>query len=185
MALELISDYLAGQGVTPAVVYELRRFCGALEELDRGTVHRSLAPIPAHNRPIESGDVWEVRAHLAMVADLLIECGQTKAAAAKVIWRELGDVASTVAPDPEAFSRRLAEWHRIFLKEECKDEAAQALFSQRQKYVAHYSRHTGDNAPNDLARHILNHTKLIAIMAADPTVMATFVQSKKRGQGDK
>jgi len=170
LALELIAAHLAKQGIAPFLVAELFWFRSALEDLDKGTVHYSLAHKPAGNRPVLGGDIWEVRAYVAIAIDLLCGGGDSKSVAAKKVFMGLGPLAAVIAPGAAADGRAASDWHRKFAAQQCKDRRAQAIFDTREGFLQFLSRATDGLRGEKLAFEVIRHATLLAIRAAPPEI---------------
>lgn len=176
-ALRMIASHLSKQGISPFLVTELNRFNAALEDLDRGTVHYSLAHIPARNRPVLGSDIWEVRAYASIAFDILLSGGDNKAEAAKKVCMGLGPSATVIAPNSSNIPKLLIEWHRELNENRCNDGSAQQTFDSRDRFLLSMSKGSGGIVGEQLALAVIEFATLLAIRAAPPDVIKKILES--------
>jgi len=185
LALELIAAHLAKQGIAPFLVGELFWFRAALEDLDKGTVHYSLARNPSGSRPVLGADIWEIRAYVAVAIDVLCGGGDSKAVAGKKVFLGLGPLVDVIAPDVAADGRAATEWHRRFSARQCKVPRAQEIFDTREGFLLSLSKATGGIRGERLASEVIRHATLLAIRAAPPEIVReAFEKSGARTSDD-
>ncbi|UZF91649.1 hypothetical protein [Bosea sp. NBC_00550] len=179
-AMETIFVHFAKQKISPFLVHELMRFTSSLSDLDRGTVHYSLAPKKVRHRPMLSSDLWEARAHVALAVDIMVGGGMLKKQALAVIEKNFGFLADTLAGGASKFGVLVGKWHQELASGISADAGAQSVFDGRQRYIDFLAKKLGTDDPNAIAQNILKHAVLLSARTADATAITKVAARARR-----
>lgn len=179
-AMEVIFLHFAKQNIPPFLVHELMRFTSSLSDLDRGTVHYSLAPRKVRHRPMLSGDLWEARAHVALAVDIMVGGLMLKKQALAIIDKDYGFLADTLAGGASKFGALVGKWHQELVSGICADVGAQTFFAGRQRYIDFLANQLGTKDPNSLAQNVLKHATLLSARTADSAAITKAAARVRR-----
>lgn len=172
----------------------------ALFELDHGIVRDFLKPNKAGSRPPDPGDIWVIRAYIAIALDI-VACDPDPRAhvseAAKHIAKGLGILAHVLTPDspgqhrdgkvrPESdrFADAMIAWRKKFLRKEAPDERAQSIFDNRERLAVEVAQDMiarGEQISSiAVSAKLLNDVVLQATLAADRQALAKMLPALRR-----
>jgi hypothetical protein len=137
-AICLIAEFLKSVGFPTPIYLELLEFGHALKELDRGSVKDFLKPSTVSNHPVGSSDVWQPRAHFAIVVEQLMQGGLSKREAARRVNEavpQLKMLMRSGSKNPEA---TLIDWHTRLAHNNVKEPIATSAWQDREQLIDSY-----------------------------------------------
>lgn len=175
MALYTLADFMHNAGFAAGTVENWNELGAALDELSRGTVRHFLTPGRSQNRPIDAGDIWLARAHVAAALDLAVRNGRGVTEASNYIADAYAFLSAILSPTSQDFAGTIRKWRTDFLKEKIQDKRSARAFSNRhlmERYASMMLATRGDAVtPGAVAAQMVTDGALLATRAADKTAI--------------
>lgn len=185
-ALFALADFMHHAGFARGTIDNFNELGLALWELERGTVRHFLTPKKSRNRPIDPGDIWLARAHVAAALDLAVRDGETAQTASEHIEKAFGFMQPILSPTSDDFAGTVRKWRADFLGEKIMDRRSSRVFSERH-FLEQHARLTilskGEQiVPGAVAAQILYDAGIIATRAANKSAIERALAGPKRGR---
>jgi hypothetical protein len=170
-ALYLIAEFFKEIGFPLRIYQELIELAHALSELDRGTVRDFLRPFKVETRPMDSSDIWQARAHVAIAVETMKDGGFGVREGCRRIAECFPGLKDALAPNSKAFASVIGSWHSGLSNATIKDSIASDAWRQRADLIAKYRellRRDGSELPDpqQIALVIIQGALVLAGLAA-------------------
>ncbi len=100
----------------------------ALHDLDSGTVHSLLTPVPS--RPLYGSEIWVARAQAAIAIEILLRSGLKRAALKNILSKRI-PMLSALADGSDDPAEAAMAWHKNFLAGKIKNRLAAEVFARK------------------------------------------------------
>ena len=136
-ALVLIADFLEDVKFPATIRDELLQLAAGLQELDRGTMKKTLGKVlAAQNHPTDPSDVWQTRAQIAIAVDQMMSGGLSKREAGRRISKWFSELKSVSGTKSNNFCSAVCDWHTRLTNGTVKDGAAIGTWNDKEALIA-------------------------------------------------
>jgi hypothetical protein len=140
-----------------------------------GVTRDFLKPSTVSNHPVDSSDVWQPRAHFAIVVEQLMQGGLSKREAARRVIKAVPQIKMLMlrgSKNPEA---TLVDWHTRFVNNSVKDPIATSAWRDREQLIDSYRKIAVAHSPSP------DPLKLAVVIAVGALALVDLARGKRGG----